>query len=39
LTKELEIEEQSAQETEDMEDNEKEDQPLDAWVDLHERLT
>jgi hypothetical protein len=39
LAKELDVKEQSAQETHETGDDEEDDQPLDTWVDFREGLT
>jgi len=39
LAKELDVEEQSEWETQEMGDDKEDDQPLDVWVDLCEGLT
>lgn len=39
LAKVLEIEERSASESQEVEDDEEDDQPLDSWVNLQDGLT
>jgi hypothetical protein len=39
LAKELEVEEKLALESQEVEDNKEDDQPLDSWVDLQDGLT
>ena len=39
LTKELDFEEQSARESQEVGDDDDEDQPLDSWVDFCDSLT
>ena len=38
MTKELDFEEQLAQESQDVGDDDDDDQPLDSWVDFHDGL-
>ena|ERR1700677_787629 len=39
LTKELDVEERSAQESQEVEDGDDDDQPLDSWIDFRDDLT
>jgi len=39
LTKELDVEEQLARESQEVNDDEEDDQPLDSWVDFRDGLT
>jgi hypothetical protein len=39
LTRDLDIEEQLAWESQEVEDDDKDDQPLDSWVDFRDGLT
>lgn len=39
LAEELDIEEQSTLDEQEMEDEEEDDRPLDAWIDFREELT